>query len=129
MARLKVHGRLAVMCAVAVIGVGAFFVQDRINHGPLPFNRKLWDAEPKAWDDETRERLADGLLASKVLIGKLRADIVALLGEPPPTDYFREFDLVYWLGAERGLMRLDSEWLVMRLDATGRVSEAMIVTD
>jgi hypothetical protein len=40
---------------------------------------------------------------------------VALLGEPPKTEYFKEFDLVYYLGPERGFMGIDSEWLVLKL--------------
>lgn len=62
-------------------------------------------------------------------MGKSRAEVVVLLGEPPPTDYFRQYDMVYWLGAERGWLTIDSEWLVVRLDANKRVSEARIVTD
>jgi hypothetical protein len=37
--------------------------------------------------------------------------------------------LVYWTGPERGLMSIDSEWLVMRLDGAGRVAEVSLVTD
>ncbi|MBD2000571.1 hypothetical protein H6G00_28870 [Leptolyngbya sp. FACHB-541] len=63
------------------------------------------------------------------MAGKSRPEVVALLGEPDKTNYFQDYDLVYWLGPERGLMRIDSEWLVLRLDAEGRVSEHQLVTD
>jgi hypothetical protein len=52
-----------------------------------------------------------------------------MLGEPPPTSYFRQWDMVYWLGMERGFVSIDSEWLVIRLDQDGRVAESRIVTD
>ena len=89
------------------------------------------------WKDTTaafgpkavRGCLVDDLVRRHELRGRTRADIVALLGEPPNTDYFRDYDLVYWLGPERGLMSIDSEWLVMRLDASGRVVEHRLVTD
>ena len=55
--------------------------------------------------------------------------VVAVLGEPTRTDYFKEFDFVYWLGPERGLISVDSEWLVIKLDPSGRVSQAQVVTD
>ncbi len=37
--------------------------------------------------------------------------------------------MVYWLGPERGLIRIDSEWLVLRLDEGGVVREFRIVRD
>ena len=52
-----------------------------------------------------------------------------MLGEPTVTSYFREYDLVYVLGNERGWMSIDSEWLLMRLDDTGRVSADEIARD
>lgn len=93
--------------------------------------------DPVVWQDERRVYTAlaprgcmvDDLLARHPLRGMDRTAIVRLLGEPRPTPYFRQYDLVYWLGPERGPMSIDSEWLVMRLDAAGRVSEARLVTD
>ncbi|MEZ6031348.1 MAG: hypothetical protein R3C46_16600 [Hyphomonadaceae bacterium] len=121
--------RSTLLVGMLLVAVGTIVVLNHVLHGPLPFDRERWDAEVNDTDDETRHRMADGLINSNALLGKRRADIVALLGEPPATNYFREFDLVYWLGLERGWIRLDSEWLVMRLDANGRVTEAGIVTD
>ncbi len=46
--------------------------------------------------------MADWLLAKRTLAGKTRAEVVALLGEPPPTGYFREWDMVYWLATNEG---------------------------
>ena len=92
---------------------------------------------PKAWRDSTqaygplavRGCMVDDLLARRRLQGLARNEVVALLGEPRPSSYFRQYDLVYWLGPERGLVSVDSEWLVFRLDATGRVAEYRLVTD
>lgn len=69
------------------------------------------------------------VIESTPLRGRSRAEIVALLGEPPKTSYFNEYDLVYWLGQKPGLVSIDSEWLVLRLDSMGRVSEYRLVTD
>lgn len=46
----------------------------------------------------TRQAMADRLLAQRTLIGLTRAEAVNLLGEPPPTGYSSDWDLVYWLG-------------------------------
>ena len=51
------------------------------------------------------------------------------VGEPPPTGYFAAWDMVYWLGPERGFIRIDSEWLVLRLAKDGRVLDNRIVRD
>jgi hypothetical protein len=73
--------------------------------------------------------MVDDVLARHPMVGRSRTEVVALLGEPKPTSYFSEYGLVYWLGPERSLTSIDSEWLVMRLDSVGRVTQAGLVTD
>jgi outer membrane protein assembly factor BamE (lipoprotein component of BamABCDE complex) len=73
--------------------------------------------------------MADRLVTRGTLLGKTREEVVELLGAPPSTEYFANWDLVYWLGPERGFIRIDSEWLVFQLDANGRVNDNRIVTD
>ena len=73
--------------------------------------------------------MVDDLIARHRLKGRTRAEIVALLDGPPRTSYFDNYDLVYWLGPERGWISIDSEWLVFRLDTSGRVAEYRLVTD
>lgn len=93
------------------------------------------DFDPILWSDTAqiesgvRLGMADRLLSDGVLVGRTRAEVVAMLGEPPPTGYFAEWDLVYWLGPERGYISIDSEWLVARLGSDGRVTEARLVRD
>jgi hypothetical protein len=79
--------------------------------------------------DPVRLRMVDSLLRQRQLIGMSRSEIVSLLGAPPSTEYFRDYDLVYWLGPERGFISIDSEWLAIRLDPNDRVTEARIVRD
>lgn len=93
--------------------------------------------EATAWRDTLRAFTAaaprgcmiDDLLASGRLRGRSRGEVIALLGEDAPTGYFSDYDLVYWLGPERGPFGIDSEWLVVRLDRAERVMEARLVTD
>jgi outer membrane protein assembly factor BamE (lipoprotein component of BamABCDE complex) len=73
--------------------------------------------------------MVDDFLAKHKLRGMTKQEIVELLGEPDDTDYFSNWDMVYWLGPERGFMQLDSEWLVIDLDDLQRVSEYRLVTD
>jgi hypothetical protein len=92
------------------------------------FDAALWSDERQI-QDGVRLGMADRLLADGTLIGRTRAEVVAMLGEPPPTPYFNDWDLVYRLGMERGYISIDSEWLVARLGPDGRVVQARIVTD
>jgi hypothetical protein len=58
-----------------------------------------------------------------------KQEVVARLGEPPKTEYFKNFDLVYYLGPERGFISIDSEWLVLKLGPDARVVRATIAND
>jgi hypothetical protein len=98
---------------------------------PLPFIRSWWDAG--VGDDadplHKRHRIADTLVASHQLIGRTRAEIEAQLGFVSRARGFEGWDMIYLLGDERGFFSIDGEWLVIRLDASGRASEARIITD
>jgi hypothetical protein len=99
----------------------------------------LWPSgrsfDPVTWNDKTQVKagvrlaMADRIVARRMLSGKTRPEVIAMLGEPPKTDYFSDWDLVYWLGNERGFISIDSEWLVVRFDAHKRVLEYRIVRD
>ena len=97
------------------------------------WRRRGFDAA--AWKDvetltnDARLRMVDDLLRRYNFRGMARARVTALLGEPRPTGYFKGWDLVYWLGPERGWISIDSEWLVFRLDADKKVSDYKIVRD
>ncbi len=57
-----------------------------------------------------------------------KTEIDESLGVPPETNYFREYDYVYWLGPERGFMSIDSEWLGIRFE-NDVVLEARLLRD
>jgi hypothetical protein len=80
------------------------------------------------WNDpwHRRHRIADWLVLTRSLVGKTRAEIVAQLGGPSPTEHYDEWSLVYNLGPERGLISMDNELLVVRLNPEGIASEATI---
>ena len=91
--------------------------------------------DPVAWQDESQVQqgvrlgMADRLIARRSLLGKTRAEVVELLGEPPTTEYFADWDMVYWLGPERGFFGIDSEWLVLRFSEDQRIVDNQIVRD
>lgn len=94
------------------------------------FDSKTWkDQELTNQEPYPRRTMADELVSQRTLVGKTRAELLELLGEAPKTEYFADWDVVYWLGPQRGFMAVDSEWLVIRFDESDRVAEAKITTD
>ena len=72
--------------------------------------------------------MVDDLLARYELVGMTRAAVDELLGVPPDTAYFTDFDYVYWLGRERGFISIDSEWLCLDFE-DGVVVDARLMRD
>ena len=98
--------------------------------GRREFDAELWRDSAQAYGaNPIRIRMVDDLLLRHDFLDWRREQVVSLLGEPPETGYFSQYDLVYWMGPERGLIRLDSEWLVFRLNEHGRVGEYRVVRD
>ena len=94
------------------------------------FNSSAWQDSARVFSqDPVRIRMVGDLLKRHSLDEMTRAEVVALLGEPDDTPYFRDWDMVYWLGPERGLISIDSEWLVLRLDEHQQVVGHRVVTD
>ena len=120
--KLRIVAALAALLAVAVLMVWRVWFPGR------EFDPAVWRDEVQV-QDGVRLGMADRLLARRSLLGRTRAEVVAVLGEPPPTGYFADWDMVYWLGLERGWIRIDSEWLVLRLGKDGRVVDGRIVRD
>lgn len=116
------------VCAAILAALMILYV---VFYSPLPFVESMWNPEVAARNDplHKKARMADRLVSSKALIGKPRQEIAQMLGEPSPTGYFKDWDMVYNLGSERGFMAIDSEWLVIRLDNSGVAVEADVVRD
>lgn len=77
-----------------------------------------------------RIRMVDDLLNRHTFKGQTREEVEALLGPKTKTEYFNDWDLVYYLGPGRyGNAVGDSEWLVFRFNSTERVKEYRVVHD
>jgi hypothetical protein len=65
------------------------------------------------------------------LSGKSRSEIECELGKSLETSYFgsSKYDLIYLLGPERKLISIDSEWMLIWLDANGHFVRSQVVTD
>jgi outer membrane protein assembly factor BamE (lipoprotein component of BamABCDE complex) len=109
-----------------VLSVTYAFMTDYL---PLKFfNSDDWKKVERS-DDNTRLQMVESLMISGRLDGKTQSEVISLLGTPSDTDYFSDWDLVYWLGLERGMISIDSEWLVIRFGRSGRVAAYRVVRD
>lgn len=91
------------------------------------FNSAEW-ASDAANNSGVRLQMIDSLQESHHLLGKAKSEIDALLGVPPKTGYFKNYDYVYWLGSERSIFSIDSEWLVIKFQ-NDLVIETKVVSD
>jgi hypothetical protein len=131
--------KLAVALLVGVPAAGIvtllvfMFIQPRVAsyQHQEPFDSTGWKSRSRDGDVmwPTRLRMIDDLMRRRLLDGQSRDRVEVLLGPPDPTDKFSNWDMVYHLGPERGLFRIDSEWLVLRLNSSGNVTETRLVWD
>ena len=78
------------------------------------FNTAEWKQNLEKFND-IKLFMVDDLLKNHQLIGKTRDEVKSILGVPPPTDYFQDYDYVYRLGREGGL-GVDSKWLGLKFE-------------
>ena len=110
-----------VLLVLAIVIVDAYLWFTRTR-----FDSSIWRAATN--NDPVRIEMVDDLMSQYDLVGMTRADVDKLLGIPPSTSYFSEFDYVYWLGPERGYISIDSEWLCLKFRRE-KVVEAEVMSD
>lgn len=132
--------RIVGATVVVILAVGAFSFWKAYDAAREQLSESRCDGHETfvqtGWMDTTMARgklavrgcMIDDLLERHELRGMLRKDVIALIGDPQPSDLFPEYDMVYWLGPERGLVGIDSEFLVMKLDKSGRVTSVELRT-
>src|SRR5262245_30108892 len=96
---------------LSVVGVGVwFFSRDSIRER---FSRHQFD--PVAWQADghrnftnaVRIRMVDDLLRRHTFRGMTRDQVTGIIGDPDQTEYFKDWDMVYWLGPERSFISID----------------------
>jgi len=118
-----------------VVGLLVTFLAGAVTYGFMTGHLPVRTFDSDRWkqaerlDDQVRIQMIEHPMWSGKLDGMSRTELLALLGAPSNVGYVRDRDYVYWLGNERSLLSLDSEWLVVDVDASGRVSRYEVVSD
>ncbi|MCT2344763.1 hypothetical protein [Niallia taxi] len=83
------------------------------------------------WLEQETERtfMIDNLLKEHPLKGKQKKDIISLLGQETAEANFKEKDnMVYLLGAERGFISMDTEWLIIHFNDENIADKVEVVS-
>lgn len=117
----------ALALGALLVGVGTLQSEDTVSR---TFDGAIWADEKLYYEPPyPRVHMAEDVLAKHLRTGMTRDQIIETLGASTDTPYFKDFDLVYWLGHDAARSAIDASWLVIRLGAEGKLAEAKIVTD
>lgn len=98
----------------------------------LGINEYKTNFSTEKWIGNMSERvyMVDDLITTYDLKGKTKSEVMTLLGPPTDTEYFKnDKNIVYYLGNERGIISIDSEWLVIDFDNRDKVKDYVVRTD
>jgi hypothetical protein len=130
------RGRLAILIE-AVLLVWVFASCAPHNSGSqtsalrkVRFDRDEWIKCTPTSDGRTvRSQMADDLVRNHQLSSLNKEQIIELLGKPIVTKHADpQWDIMYWIGPERGVTPLDDEYLVFKFDSTGKVVDFCVTT-
>lgn len=124
------------------IAVGAFmafnhfYIKWEESHD-IGFDLKLWDSgsRDKIYSataeqiDAPRIKMCRDFIASQPWKGKTKEQLQAWLGKPDNFPFGDGWNFNYWVGLQRGPMKMDSVWLCFRFDTNGKAIEAGLLQD
>ncbi len=116
---------------------GSWLYTRREHQNRISFDSATWKSFPRGTNEwphtdllPVRIRMVDDLLKRHELRGQSRQQVERLLGPKTKTQYFSDWDLVYYLGPGRyGNAVGDSEWLVLRFNSAEQVEDCQVVHD
>lgn len=101
--------RMRIIVGIFLLTIVIFGVKYKYEHS---FSTDRWIKYPRE-----RAKMVDDMLGKYKLIGQTKEEILELLGNETNRAYFKEVNnFVYYLGDERGLISIDSEWLIITFD-------------
>ena len=136
------HRALVILPLTGFLMFGSVILLAPAIRGALPTGSYLLEFDAAVWQDPSSAEFVEGditprqkmlgSLVESLAPGQGRAELEALLGPSLETPYFASTGrhLIYVLGPERdAFFGLDSEWLLIWLDASGHFVRYRISTD
>ena len=119
--RLKNIKKRYTFLGILILGIVFSIGKYKYEH---TFNLDRWIEYPRQ-----RVKMIDDMFSKHDLMGKSLEEVREILGKETKDPYFKEDDnIVYYLGDERGIISIDSEWLVIKFE-DGVVVDFVILRD
>ena len=119
---------IALVSVIAVLALVATYVLRGASS--MSFDKAKWlDTESYEKEPYIRLEMVKDLINNRLSQGLSRSEVTDLLGPPTQTEKFAQYDLVYWLGIEKGFIRIDSTWLVIKMDDAAGLVESRTLND
>jgi hypothetical protein len=122
----KRKGKIMSLVIAVFSIIPPLFLVDRLgtNEEKLNFTTEKWVNNPG-----DRGYIVYDFLNENEIVGKTKEEIRKLLGDPERNSFYnKENNVVYLLGLEIGLIRMDSSYLIIWLNEEKKVIEYEIVT-
>lgn len=113
---------IVVVCGVLGGGYGLARLSAGDAEAKLDFDRKTWTSETRIYEEDAPRRAMIDAVLARLGPGMSREAVTELLGPPTDTPYFRDHNLVYWLGQGGNGLSVDSAWLLVDFEDGGLVS-------
>lgn len=103
----------------------------------MDFDLQLWNQGSRARlysefatkIDAPRIKMCRDIINKKLLLGKTKAEIIDLLGNPDNYPFREPWGFNYWVGLQREPMKMDSAWLAIRFDDADHAVEVKMRQD
>ena len=79
--------------------------------------------------DAPRIKMCRDFIANQAWKGKTKEELELWLGKPDNFPFYKGWDFNYWVGLQRGPMKMDSAWLCFLFDDSGTAIEAKLKQD
>ncbi|GGA67728.1 hypothetical protein [Ornithinibacillus halotolerans] len=113
----KIFVAITLVGIVAIAAYFLFFNQDK-------FSSERWKNEPKE-----RGEMVDDFISTYGIIGMDKAEIMELLGEPENVYFEDPKNIVYYLGDEPSMIKIDSYWLIIWFNEDNEAVDYELKTD
>ncbi len=94
----------------------------------IPFESNEWKAAAGDRSSTLRLTMLEDLLSRHQLASKSRAEVINLLGNPEQENYFSEYEMMYRLGNDGGLLA-GPKYMAIRFTPGDTIDELAILKD